>query len=35
MKFNTVKIDGLDVFYRESGNENKPTFLLLQILPSM
>lgn len=34
MKFNTINIDGLDVFYRESGREDKPTFLLLHGFPT-
>lgn len=32
--FKTVKIDGLDIFYREAGNKNKPTILLLHGFPS-
>lgn len=34
MKFNTVKIDGLDVFYRESGSKDKPNFLFLHGFPT-
>ena len=32
--FKTVSIDGLDVFYREAGNKNNPTILLLHGFPS-
>src|SRR5512143_3632304 len=32
--FKMVKIDGLDIFYREAGNKNKPTILLLHGFPS-
>ena len=34
MKFSTVKVNGLNVFYRESGDKNKPTFLLLHGFPT-
>ena len=34
MKFSTVKVNGLNVFYRESGDSNKPTFLLLHGFPT-
>jgi len=34
LSFKTVKIDGLDVFYREAGDKNKPTILLLHGFPS-
>ena len=34
LKFKTVKVDGLDIFYREAGNKNKPTILLLHGFPS-
>ena len=34
LKFKTVKIDGLDIFYREAGNKNKPSILLLHGFPS-
>ena len=30
----TIKIDGLDIFYREAGNPNKPTLLLLHGFPT-
>lgn len=30
----TIKIDGLDIFYREAGDKTKPTILLLHGLPS-
>lgn len=32
--FKTAKIDGLDIFYREAGDKNKPTILLLHGFPS-
>ena len=32
--FKTIKIDGLDVFYREAGDPKKPTILLLHGFPS-
>lgn len=32
--YNTVKIDGLDVFYREAGDRRKPTILLLHGFPT-
>ena len=34
LSFKTAKIDGLDVFYREAGDKNKPTILLLHGFPS-
>ena len=34
VKYKTVKIDGLDIFYRESGNPNHPTILLLHGFPT-
>jgi pimeloyl-ACP methyl ester carboxylesterase len=34
LKFKTVKVDGLDIFYREAGNRSKPTILLLHGFPS-
>src|SRR5580765_1375990 len=34
INFKTVKVDGLDIFYREAGNKNKPTILLLHGFPS-
>ena len=30
----TVKVDGLNIFYRESGNRNRPTILLLHGFPT-
>jgi pimeloyl-ACP methyl ester carboxylesterase len=33
-KFKTVKVAGLDIFYREAGDKNKPTILLLHGFPS-
>lgn len=32
--YRTVKVDGLSIFYRESGPQNAPTLLLLHGLPS-
>ena len=32
--FNTIKIDGLDIFYREAGDRSKPTILLLHGFPT-
>jgi len=32
--YKTVKIAGLDIFYREAGDRNKPTILLLHGFPS-
>jgi pimeloyl-ACP methyl ester carboxylesterase len=32
--YKTIKVDGLDVFYREAGNPLKPTLLLLHGFPS-
>ena len=32
--FKTIKIDGLDIFYREAGNKNNPAILLLHGFPS-
>jgi pimeloyl-ACP methyl ester carboxylesterase len=34
LSFKTVKVDGLDIFYREAGDKNKPTILLLHGFPS-
>lgn len=34
MKFSTIKVQGLDVFYREAGAADKPTFLLLHGFPT-
>lgn len=34
MKYSTIKVNGLNVFYRESGDVNKPTFLLLHGFPT-
>jgi pimeloyl-ACP methyl ester carboxylesterase len=33
-KFKTVTIKGIDIFYREAGDKNKPTILLLHGFPS-
>ena len=32
--YNTIKVDGLTIFYREAGNKDKPTILLLHGFPS-
>lgn len=32
--FKTIKIDGLDIFYREAGDKKNPTILLLHGFPS-
>lgn len=34
MHFKTIGINGVDIFYRESGDKNKPTILLLHGFPS-
>ena len=34
VKYKTIKIDGLDIFYREAGNPNHPTILLLHGFPT-
>jgi pimeloyl-ACP methyl ester carboxylesterase len=34
LTYKTVKIDGLDIFYREAGDKSKPTILLLHGFPS-
>ena len=34
MKYKKANVKGLNVFYRESGDENKPVFLLLHGFPS-
>lgn len=34
VRYKTVTIDGLDVFYREAGNPNNPTILLLHGFPT-
>lgn len=34
VKFNTVVIDGIKIFYREAGDPSKPTILLLHGFPS-
>ena len=33
-KYRTVEIDGLDIFYREAGDKDKPTLLLLHGFPT-
>lgn len=34
IKYNTLKIDDLDIFYREAGDPSKPTILLLHGFPT-
>ena len=34
VRFNSVDVDGLKVFYREAGNQARPTVLLLHGFPS-
>lgn len=34
MKFSKVEVNGLNVFYRESGSTDKPAFLLLHGFPT-
>ena len=34
ISFKTVNVDGLDIFYREAGNNGNPTILLLHGFPS-
>lgn len=34
LTYNTVKVDGLDIFYREAGNPQSPTILLLHGFPT-
>ena len=34
INFKTIKIAGLDIFYREAGDKNKPTILLLHGFPT-
>jgi pimeloyl-ACP methyl ester carboxylesterase len=34
LKFKSIKVDGLDIFYREAGDMDKPTILLLHGFPS-
>jgi pimeloyl-ACP methyl ester carboxylesterase len=34
VRFNTIDVDGLQVFYREAGNKQRPTILLLHGFPS-
>ena len=34
INFKTVEVDGLDIFYREAGNNSKPTILMLHGFPS-
>ena len=32
--YNTIKVDELNIFYREAGSKNNPTILLLHGFPS-
>jgi pimeloyl-ACP methyl ester carboxylesterase len=34
VRYKTIKVDGLDIFYREAGDINKPVILLLHGFPS-
>lgn len=34
VRYQTVKVDGLDIFYREAGNPDAPTLLLLHGFPT-
>src|ERR1700733_1067228 len=34
VSYHSIKVDGLDIFYREAGPENAPVILLLHGLPS-
>ena len=34
VSYNVVKVDGLDIFYREAGNRSNPTILLLHGFPT-
>nr|WP_295745588.1 alpha/beta hydrolase [uncultured Acidocella sp.] len=34
VRFNTVDVDGLEIFYREAGDKTRPTLLLLHGFPS-
>ena len=34
LNFKSVKVDGLDIFYREEGDKNKPAIPLLHGFPS-
>jgi len=34
LHFKTIQVDGVDVFYREAGDQNKPAMLLLHGFPS-
>jgi pimeloyl-ACP methyl ester carboxylesterase len=34
LRFKTIQVDGLTIFYREAGDKNKPTILLLHGFPS-
>ena len=34
IEYKTVKINGLDIFYREAGPKNSPTILLLHGFPT-
>lgn len=34
VSYNTIEVNGLDIFYREAGNVNKPTIVLLHGYPT-
>ena len=34
VRFNTIDVDGLEIFYRSAGNPDAPTILLLHGFPS-
>ncbi|MEE9286605.1 MAG: alpha/beta fold hydrolase, partial [Gammaproteobacteria bacterium] len=34
INYKTVTVDGLDIFYREAGNPERPTILLLHGFPT-
>jgi pimeloyl-ACP methyl ester carboxylesterase len=34
IQYKTVKVDGVNIFYRQAENMNKPTILLLHGFPS-
>lgn len=34
VEYRSIKVDGLNIFYREAGSKNAPTLLLLHGLPS-
>lgn len=34
IRYNTIEVSGLDIFYRESGDRDKPTIVLLHGYPT-